>query len=74
MESANLRYSDPLVLGIGAFAVGFVVGSGRWDWFGKELGRLAQSLGTLALEYVSNSIHEHNPDLFKGDQTTRVTH
>jgi hypothetical protein len=73
VDNANSsRFNDPMVLGLGAFFVGFIVGSGRWNWFGKEAGRLANSLGTLALGYVTQSFQEHNPQLFS--KSDRVTH
>jgi hypothetical protein len=60
------------VIGAGAFFLGFVVGSGRWNWFGKEAGKIASGLGSIALNYISKSFQEHNPNLFS--ERTRMTH
>lgn len=65
-------YSDPIVIGAGAFFLGFVIGSGRWNWFGKEAGKIASSLGTLALNSIAKSFQEHNPNLFS--ERSRMTH
>jgi hypothetical protein len=70
--TSNMNYSDPLVIGLGCFAVGLVIGSGRWNWLGKELGRLSQSLGSLALSYMTQSLQQHNPNLFT--ERSNITH
>lgn len=60
----SLRYDDPLVIGAGALVLGFVIGSGRWDWFGRGLTQVASSLGSYALNSLSESFQNQNPHLF----------
>jgi len=68
----SLRYDDPLVIGAGALVLGFALGSGRLGWLGRGTGRLASSLGTMALNYFYQSLQQHNPELFT--PRSRVTH
>jgi hypothetical protein len=48
----------------GAAVIGFVVGSGRWMWFGKRVGRIAGTLGETALDSISAEFERRNPQLF----------
>ncbi len=68
----NRGFSDPLVIGAGALILGFMIGSGRWEWLSRGATKIAGSLGNLALVSLFHSFQEHNPDLF--DEQHRVTH
>ena len=59
-----LQYNDPLVIGAGALVLGYVLGSGRWDWLGRGLTRVAGSLGTFAVSYLGESFQQRNSELF----------
>ena len=50
---------NSLVIGAGALLLGFVVGSGKWDWFARTATGLLTSLGGLTLEHFSQSVREH---------------
>jgi hypothetical protein len=68
----TLHYDDPLVIGVSALILGYVIGSGRWKWLGQELSKIAGSIGSLAVNSLSESVQERNPQLF--ERRSRVTH
>ncbi len=71
-QQATVKYNDPLVIGAGAFLVGYVMGSGRWTWLNRGLGKIAQNLGNVALIYFYQSFQKQNPQFFTEEE--RVTH
>jgi hypothetical protein len=72
LSSKPISASDPLVIGAGAFFIGFVIGAGRWNWLGREAGRVASSIGSLAMTYLTQSFEETHPNLFA--ERSRTTH
>jgi hypothetical protein len=63
----SLSY-EPVLLGAGALMLGYVIGSGKWDWLARSTGKIVESLGSLALDYLSHSFQEQNPQLFRREQ------
>jgi hypothetical protein len=64
--------SDSMLIGAGAFVVGYVIGAGKWDWFGRETSKIAGSLGALAWSTISQSVQNQYPQWFGG--TGRTIH
>lgn len=60
-----LPMSDSFVIVISALALGYSLGAGRWNWLGRELSRIAASLGTLMFACLIQSFQHQNPKLFK---------
>lgn len=60
-----LKYNNPLVIGTGALILGYVIGTGRWNWLTRGITHVAGSLGTIALNYFVDSFQERNPQIFK---------
>ena len=56
--------NDPVVLGVGAFVLGYVIASGRWHWLGQNMSKIAQDMGSMSLRYIVESFQKSNPDLF----------
>ena len=56
---------DPKVVDFGSFFLGYVIGSKRLPDFGRKLAKIAESLGSLALLNLTQSIKEKNPKVFQ---------
>ena len=63
-SSRTVRYDDPMIIGAGALVLGYVIGSGRWNWLGRGLTQVAGSLGAFAVNYLVDSFQHHNPQFF----------
>ncbi len=66
------QLTDPVVIGIAAGVLGYVMGSGQWDFVRQRAGKVAKSLGSLTMFYLYDSFKKHNPQLFS--EQNRVTH
>lgn len=68
----RVNLSHPFVLGAGAMVLGFVIGSGRWDWLRKGVTQLGASLGGVAVSQFTESFRAQNSirpsQAFSGDE------
>jgi hypothetical protein len=68
-SSQSTPISDPVLLGVGALVLGYVIGSGKWQWLGQNLGKVAQDMGNMSLQYLVESFQKKNPDLFSNKKS-----
>lgn len=61
----NISLTDPRVIGASALVLGIVIGAGRWQMLGRGLGKVAESLGSLALVHFMQVLQKRNPEAFE---------
>jgi hypothetical protein len=63
-SSPSLPPVNPWVIGVGSFGVGFVIGSGCWQSFAKEMIEIASSMGSFIIQSAVKSAKEQNRKYF----------
>lgn len=58
------RQDDALLLGIGAFALGYLIAQGKGRWLAQSGFRVAERMATLTLNIAMASFREKNADFF----------